>query len=241
MKSKQTRHVRIQVPIPNANKTVEVPYGGTYYALINASGTVSIGVGDDPPAVVGIGIVRIMPPDVEIGKDSRFLNVTSTVAGDVVTLDIGYGAELPLEAIANLPSGLPPTPQGVNTAVNSNATKSFTPNGDWQWLVVSLLTNVNPPWLFTIQHLDRSSNPMTPYPPGATPAIEIYNPDGSVFGHSGDGVLYSTPNAGGKAGQLILFIPVCGAFQIQFLITPESGGANGTISGQFTNVGPGGL
>lgn len=101
----KTQHIRKPFTVPVAGKFVQVPYGGTYYSIIDAVGVVQVAVGEDQPTVCPVGEVRYMLPGVEIGKDSRYLAITSDTPGDVVTVEIGYGKALPLDTVITTISG----------------------------------------------------------------------------------------------------------------------------------------
>lgn len=186
-------------------------------------------------------------------KRARYFTVskadgTAILPGDSLHFNVGYG-KIYLENIGapSFPGSInttPGLPQGVNVGLAgmANVTVPFNPKGDFKWLVLTLINSQNPPWNFTIQHLDQSLNEMFSNPPNTpTAGIEVYNADGSVLAHSGDGNFYSTNNKTSTAGVQNIFIPVCGAFQINIIAEPQSGGMLGAISGQFTNSGPGGI
>lgn len=238
-----TRRVRIPVQIPNAGQFVEVPYGGTFYAIIKATGNVQAKIGDDPAALAPPGLVVYAEDGLVIGKNSRNLYVTSDFAGDTITVDIGFGKEIPLDLliIANQPVAV-----GKTTVASGGGAINFVVPGDKPWLILDLVNTANPPFQYDVQWLDQAGEPManggTHNPVNPQPCY--YFPDGTYAGEPGQGAvmipptLNEMPSHTFQNGKTTICIPTLGAATIQLIIVPESGGATGYVTGQFSNSGP---
>lgn len=225
-----TFSLRVSIPMPStAGQEVIVPYGGTYYGLISADGVISMHIGEDPFFVAPVGIIRIMPEGVTFGKDNRQLKIKSSIASDVVTIAIGYGAEIPLDVLLNGGISVKPSP-AVEVAqvliAPPTATETLLVPGDYKYLVL----NISQPTSgdFEIQMLDQSGVNMGPPVGSPLPGWPIYYPDGSVFGNLNNTYTFPVFNS-----NFTLIIPLGGASEVLF--KNIGAGAYTQISGQFTN------
>jgi hypothetical protein len=92
----KTQIIRFSIKLPHtANQEIDIPYGGTFYVLVSATGTIKAHIGEDPAGILPVGVLRLMPEGVVIGKDNRNLKVSSSVADDVITMTVGFGVEIP--------------------------------------------------------------------------------------------------------------------------------------------------
>lgn len=95
----KTQITRFSITMPaTAGTEIDIPYGGTFYVLVSATGTIQAHVGEDVAGILPVGVLRLMPEGVVIGKDNRNLKISSSVGNDVVTMTVGFGVEIPYYA-----------------------------------------------------------------------------------------------------------------------------------------------
>ncbi len=234
-----TQCLRVPIKMPStAGQEVVVPYGGTFYGVVSASGVVSGHIGEDTPGVLPIGILRIMPEGVIFGKDNRNLKISSSVAGDIVTLSMGYGAEIPLDVLASLitgPAGLPQV-QNVSLAFQPNNTvRPFLPAGDFKYLVLTVNNYILGDNFQVIRYNQEGIPMFGPAPTLYPGAVNTW--DGNIYTFKGD-VIATRPVYVPNPAIIEVFtvlIPVMGAQQIQVIFQTTS--AILQTSGQFSNNG----
>lgn len=234
MKIQKTRFVREAFTIQTAKQFVQVPYGGTYFVITGASGNVTAMVGDDEATPIPIGDVRIMPHEVEIGKDSRFLNITSDLTGDVVTVEIGYGVGLPFDLLLAKTNTVKPAPPAIipQQIIPAGPGQINLPvPGDYRKAVVTLDEYAPGSFNVIFNLLNAGGQSMSvPSNIGAPPNWQVFYPDGSVAGGLGQNI--ALPGAGASAN-VTYIIPLGGASILQ--ITDQSATVTVRVNGQFTN------
>lgn len=210
---RKTAFKRESVTIATAGEYQLIPYGGTYFFIVSAKGNVTVTVGEDAPTVIPIGEVRIMPPEVEIGKDAQFLRITSDLVDDEVEFEIGYGAGLPLDILLTRGLAVFQNQESFKFPNDPGSSETVNIKGSWPWLRVKATIAV-PGDEIDLATLIGGYLDAAPF---------IYNQDGTLYNNAGQ----ITTNG-------IYYVQISGSSQLSVTFQKPSG-LNSSISGDFFN------